>query len=126
MTHKEFYSELVEKFPLMYSCRDVSVGAGWYKIILSLSRNIQRHIDQRKESIKWCKKNDKPVPDEIEQVVVVQIKEKFGGLRFYYGGGDDCIGGMVRMAESWAGEQRDTQWLKVLCADHYEERMTPR
>lgn len=40
------------------------------------------------------------VPDPIPQVVVMQVKEKFGTLRFYYTGGDDEISGMVRMAES--------------------------
>jgi hypothetical protein len=33
-------------------------------------------------------------------VVATQVKEKFGGLRFYYTGGDDKIRGMVFMAES--------------------------
>ena len=31
---------------------------------------------------------------------ITQIKEKFGGLRFYYNGGDNEIDGMVRLAES--------------------------
>jgi len=33
------------------------------------------------------------------KVTVEQIKEKFGGLRFYYSGGDDNIRGMVYLAE---------------------------
>ena len=33
-------------------------------------------------------------------VTVTQIKEKFGGLCFYYNGGDDDIFGMTRLAES--------------------------
>jgi hypothetical protein len=33
-------------------------------------------------------------------VYIDQIKEKFGGLRFYYHGGDDEISGMVWLAES--------------------------
>ena len=40
------------------------------------------------------------VAREIPQVVVDQVKEKFGTLRFYYTGGDDEISGMVRMAEA--------------------------
>ena len=33
-------------------------------------------------------------------IQIDQIKEKFGGLRFYYHGGDDTIYGMVSLAES--------------------------
>jgi hypothetical protein len=75
------------------------------------------------------------VPDEVPQVEVHQIKEKFGGLRFYYGGGDAEISGMVRMAESWAdvaceecgaiGKRRDGGWIRTLCDTHeaeYQER----
>tara|TARA_B100000900_G_scaffold407158_1_gene419377 strand:- start:186 stop:476 length:291 start_codon:yes stop_codon:yes gene_type:complete len=35
---------------------------------------------------------------------VVQIKEKFGGLRFYYEGGDKYVEGLVTMAESYSYE----------------------
>jgi hypothetical protein len=63
---------------------------------------------------------------------VAQIKEKFGGLRFYYDGGDDKIDGMVRMAEAWAdrsceecgkpGTTRNTGWIKTLCDEHDAQR----
>jgi hypothetical protein len=63
---------------------------------------------------------------------VAQIKEKFGGLRFYYDGGDDVINGMVRMAEAWAGHtceecgapgtSRDGGWIKTLCDTHHNLR----
>jgi hypothetical protein len=63
---------------------------------------------------------------------VRQIKEKFGGLRFYYDGGDGTVDGMVRMAESWAahsceecgklGKSRSGGWIKTLCNEHEEQR----
>lgn len=82
-------------------------------------------------------------PHEIIPAVpwinVVQIKEKFGGLRFYYDGGDDQIQGMVTMAELWAhrtcekcgnrGEQREGGWIRTLCDVHeaeYQKRMKER
>lgn len=37
--------------------------------------------------------------ETISQVVATQVKEKFGGLRFYYDGGDEKIDGMVWLAE---------------------------
>jgi len=41
-----------------------------------------------------------PPVDPNRQVVALQVKEKFGTLRFYYSGGDDYIRGVVSMAES--------------------------
>jgi hypothetical protein len=98
-----------------------SVGPGWWPIIESLSANIQQHID-------WANRKEKVCP----QVVVEQVKEKFGGLRFYYQGGDEQIHGMVRMAEAWAscsceecgspGERRGGGWVRTLCDFHVAER----
>lgn len=72
----------------------------------------------------------------VEWVRVSQIKEKFGGLRFYYDGGDDTIGGMVTMAEAWAGhtcEQcgnkgmtRGGGWIRTLCDEHEAEYLKKR
>ena len=65
------------------------------------------------------------------QVVVIQVKEKFGTLRFYYDGGDDHIHGLVRMAEAMSsvtcetcgvpGKQRSGGWIRTLCDFHEEE-----
>lgn len=72
------------------------------------------------------------ITPKVNNVVAVQIKEKFGGLRFYYEGGDDQVSGMVRMAESWAavtceecgapGKQQPGGWIKTLCDAHKKER----
>jgi hypothetical protein len=76
------------------------------------------------------------VTPKVEWIRVQQIKEKFGGLRFYYDGGNDEISGMVRMAELWAGrtcetcgnkgERRSGGWIRTLCDTHeaeYQNRM---
>lgn len=42
----------------------------------------------------------KEVPEKIQRVIVDQVKEKFGGMRFNYDGGDDYIAGLVQMAET--------------------------
>ena len=78
----------------------------------------------------------KPVPEEVNWVVLDQIKEKFGGLRFYYSGGDDMVDGMVRMAEAMScticeqcgnqGFVRGSGWIKTLCDRHHEEREQKR
>ena len=123
---------LCEKYPKIFSDRNASMmetcmcwgfehNDGWYNIIDQLCANIQSHI-------KWKNKNSEVVP----QVVATQVKEKFGGLRFYYNGGDDVVDGMVRMAESWAaytceqcgnvGSTRGGGWIRTLCDKHEEER----
>lgn len=76
------------------------------------------------------------ITPRVEWIRVHQIKEKFGGLRFYYDGGCDEIHGMVTMAEVWAhhacetcgnvGTQRSGGWIRTLCDKHeaeYQERM---
>lgn len=72
------------------------------------------------------------VPEEIPQVVVQQVKEKFGTLRFYYAGGDDYIRGLTSMAESMSactceecgapGKSIGGGWVTTLCETHATER----
>ena len=123
--YDEFEKSMHERFPKMFAepYGGFAIGPGWWPILESLCEGIQSHID-------WWNKNreDRPV---VEQVVVEQIKEKFGGLRFYYQGGDDTIQGMVRMAEAWAAkhceecgepaQRRSGGWIRTLCDKHEEE-----
>jgi len=109
-------------------CWGFECGDGWYQILDSLCGQIQHHIDWQNKNFEKGFTQYKQVP----QVVAVQVKEKFGGLRFYYDGGDDIIGGMVRMAESWAantceecgspGTMRNGGWIRTLCDKHEAER----
>ncbi len=114
--YEVFAKRMEERFPKMFGepYGGFAVGEGWWPILEKLCNNIQSHID-------WKNRETVIVP----QVVVEQIKEKFGGLRFYYQGGDDTIDGMVRMAESWAGHsceecgnpgtRRSGGWIRTLC-----------
>ena len=118
-----FAKLMEERFPKMFAepYGGFACGEGWWPILEVLCGQIQHHID-------WKNKQSEVVP----QVTVNQIKEKFGGLRFYYSGGDDTIDGMVRMAESWAsrscetcgapGTRREGGWIKTLCDTHETER----
>lgn len=66
-----------------------------------------------------------------EDVYISQIKEKFGGLRFYvYGINDELFDFICEMEEKSytvcekcgePGKVRDTSWIKTLCDEHYEE-----
>lgn len=122
-----FAKHMEERFPKMFAepYGGFCCGEGWWPILEKLCSNIQHHID-------WKNKQSEVVP----QVTVAQIKEKFGGLRFYYDGGDDEIRGMVRMAEAWAdascetcgapGTSRSGGWIKTLCDHHEAERESTR
>jgi hypothetical protein len=128
--YEVFAKKMEEQYPKMFSGRygGFAVGQGWYPILEALCANIQSHID-------WANRDSEVVP----QVVVEQIKEKFGGLRFYYQGGDEQIHGMVRMAEAWAanccedccapGKRRSGGWIRTLCDLHeaeHQERLRNR
>lgn len=73
----------------------------------------------------------RPVPNKVQRVVVEQVKEKFGTLRFYYRGGDEQVCGMVRMAEAMSGVTCEEcgspgttggqGWITTLCSQHREE-----
>ena len=116
-------------------CWGFECGDGWYNIINTLCANIQSHIDWRNSTQELLLKDNpynRPIPNEIHQVLVDQVKEKFGTLRFYYHGGDDVVNGMVRMAESMSavtcevcgdyGYPSQGGWITTLCDKHHEER----
>ena len=123
--YEEFVKRMVEAYPKMFAepYGGFAVGPGWWPILEALCSQIQHHID-------WKNKKSMIVP----QVNVAQIKEKFGGLRFYYDGGDEYISGLVSMAESWAacscetcgtpGERREGGWIRTLCDTHETERQS--
>lgn len=68
------------------------------------------------------------VTEKVTQVVAAQVKEKFGGLRFYYDGGDEYINGLAAMAESMSyitceecgspGAPTSGGWVRTLCKEH--------
>ena len=135
--YEKFSEEMYTAFPKIFvrPFGGFAIGPGWYQIIRSLCKNIQSYIDSRdcyRLSLMKSNPMNRALPEQIEQVTVDQIKEKFGGLRFYYSGGDEKIDGMVTMAESWAahtcetcgkpGKSRDGGWIRTLCDEHEAER----
>lgn len=118
----DFEKQMRSKYPLMLNdgYGGFCVSTGWYQLIETLCDNIQNYLD-------WKNKKQLIVP----QVKVVQVKEKFGGLRFYYDGGDEHIHGMVQIAEAMSvhicevcgkpGKLRSGGWIRTLCDDHHVE-----
>jgi hypothetical protein len=95
---EELDKKLCEDFPKIFKDRDGDMrftlmcfgfchGDGWYNIVRNMCYVIQFHIDQMPQD-----------QQELCQVVAIQVKEKFGSLRFYYSGGDSYINGVVGMA----------------------------
>lgn len=72
------------------------------------------------------------VPDKVYQVIAVQVKEKFGTLRFYYDGGDEYVRALENMAESMSartcevcgnpGKVYRDGWHSTLCPTHAKEQ----
>ncbi len=124
------FAEKMEKaYPEMFSkpYGGFAVDPGWWPILEALCGQIHHHVKWKQEQ-----KDKYGRGDGCPDVIVEQIKEKFGGLRFYYSGGDDTVSGMVRMAESWAscvceecgspGRSRSGGWIKTLCDKHEAKR----
>jgi len=101
-------------------CWGFDCGDGWYNIIDNLCATIKN----REYNLTLHKK-------EYSPVVATQVKEKYGGLRFYYTGGDDYIDGAVAFAEYMSevtcevcgkpGKQRGVMWMYTTCDEHTRE-----
>jgi len=118
---------------------------GWYWLVDNLCDSIQRYVDNRNEGVRIRNKareegkevysdSDQPWKKEEEwEVEATQVKEKFGGLRFYISGGDDYIYGMIDFAEHLSYkicekcgstenvEQTKGGWIATLCSKCMEE-----
>ena len=134
--YEEFAKKMETEYPRMFSglYGGFAVGEGWWPLLEKLCGTIQRHIDwanDTRKALLIANPYNHKIPDECPQVVVEQIKEKFGTLRFYYQGGDDYISGAVSLAESLTGhlceecggfgKVRHGGWIRVLCDQHEAE-----
>ena len=110
--------ELLEQKEMVYPIQfGFECGDGWFWLVDQLMSSIQN----------YCKNNKKP------SISVTQIKEKFGGLRFYYDGGNDKINGMVWFAENLSYQicetcgttnhvgQTTKGWIYTICKDCLEK-----
>ena len=114
---KELQTILFVRYPEMFkqgetTCmsRGICCGDGWFDLIDVLCDRIQRRVEIS--------------PDVMCEVS--QVKEKFGGLKFYISGGDEYIKGLINFAESMSykictecGGSSDNQakrgWIYTLC-----------
>lgn len=140
-THDAFAKKMAEKYPRYFGDRikygGFAIGEGWYPIIEVLISHIDHYTkskrNKRAYDLRKIREENIPlkVTPKMNWIKVEQIKEKFGGLRFYYQGGDEYISGLVSMAESWAsrscetcgdiGKRRSGGWIRTLCDLHEEQ-----
>jgi len=98
-------------------CFGFNVGDGWFSLLWNL-----------------CNKIDKI--EKPENFEVVQVKEKFGGLRFYTNYTNEEISKLIRKAEEISykicdrcgapGKVQGVGWIVTLCDDCFKEREKER
>lgn len=112
--------DIHQKYPKIFVAKiGFECDSGWYKIIDKLCSDIQEYIDKTGE----------------EQVIATQVKEKFGGLRFYINAASDHVYDLIHAAEKESyktcelcgkeGKPRDSGWIKTLCEAHWAAHGNP-
>ena len=123
--------ELCQKFPKLYKdrnapmnttcmCWGFDVGTGWYNLIYNLSEKLEALI------------NNLPQKDQ-EHFCAVQVKEKFGGLRFYMTSQTKEMSEEITKAESLSyhtcedcgsnqAKQNNEGWISTLCSPCRKKR----
>lgn len=137
--YPQFFSNK-DKTPMESSmCFGIETGNGWYEILDHLCWKIKQHEDNNRWRKEWENKKNQEIKDsmgfsiegtteEYFPVKFDQVKEKYGGLRIYFSGGDDYINGLVSMAEAISysvceicgnkGEANKSGWISVRCEAH--------
>jgi len=122
---KELQDRLYKEYPEIFQeikkpgRGGIAAGDGWYVLIDNLCKSIQKHMN---------------LGDDMK-ITATQVKEKFGGLRFYFAGGDASIRNLVYTAETMSfeiceecarpGKKRpERSWIRTLCNDCNEARVT--
>jgi hypothetical protein len=145
----QIFEELAKRWPDLYSKSDVQyygVGPGWLNIIDTLCGLISNKVDNRKRLLKYeqeqvgenrsierIEKYQNEIEEAIEELPTIsQVKEKYGGLRFYVYGATEEVYNYIDFAEAMSmrtceecgapGEPRSDGWTKTLCDRHHRER----
>ena len=134
--NEKSWDALYQKYPYLFSNKDKDVriscmawgcdcGLGWYDIMSVLCWMITQHENNIVWQTEYKQKTDPEYKSDYFPVKFDQVKEKFGGLRIYFSGGDEYVEGLVSMAESFSykvcevcGERGDSNkngWVVTLC-----------
>jgi len=124
---------------------EFSIGEGWYDIVDMLCGALSKDIERVKHRLKYAMENPaakfSQTIEELESAVakareelptLVQVKEKFGTMRFYVDGGTAEMHNYISFAEAMTsrtcevcgdrGQSRQGGWVRVLCDKHSREQ----
>ena len=120
---------LRQKCPRLYKDGIIFECAhGWFDIVHDLSIKIEKILEDYAERYKV------PEGEEVEEIEMfaVQVKEKYGTLRFYMSSETDEITDLIRNAEALSSQtcencgspakMRGTRWVEVKCDKCYQEK----
>jgi hypothetical protein len=101
---------------------------GWYKILHDLSTKIEIILEKNAEKYKICEGKE----NEYCEMYAIQIKEKYGTLRFYMSCETDEISDLISETEALSSQtcescgamakMRGTRWFEVKCDNCFKER----
>ena len=135
----ELQDKLYQKYPNLFSNKTKSptescmswgceVGNGWYDILSCLCDSVVEYENMIKNNNIWSEKQFGEPAQKYKNYCPVkfdQVKEKYGGLRVYFSGGDDYIDGLISMAETMSyktceicgtpGKPNTHGWINTLC-----------
>lgn len=137
-----------------YHFHGFECGDGWFDIIDQLCGHIDSYVGwnaQKRQSLivfkklraegkeseipNWARGEYKldNIPDEIPYPIARQVKEKFGGLRFYVDPYNNVMGEVIAFAEGMSmriceecgkpGKSGGIGWVKVMCPEHLAIRV---
>jgi hypothetical protein len=150
---EQFFEDLAKSYPELMEKSSIGehigVGAGWFSIIDALCSNIYSPLYCAKSALKaavdyprndnneYLNKCESMYAKELEELPeIVQIKEKFGDLRFYIHNGTDRVDTLIRFAESMSRRTCEEcgkpgtiddhgGWFKTHCEDHTRKPASP-
>ena len=116
-----WFDKIFVKNPKVYkNLKYIECSEGWSRLIANVSSTIEQYIIREIPHL------------QQENYYAEQVKQKFGGLRFYFSKTDPFINGAITLAEIHSfyvcekcGNSAITRNLKgyliTLCDSHYEE-----
>lgn len=149
MTH--LYEKLRAAYPSMFADTDpynVGIGDGWYNIVDTLCASMMHHVKYHNDDVKarlqkieaGTRTREEYTEEQLALMTVpriVQIKEKFGSLRFYADGIDNKrFEHWIELAEMLSsrtcevcggpGTIRTDGWHRCMCDAHEAEYQSTR
>jgi len=133
----ELTQKIFDDFPRLFKGKDYGmqvnlmcfgfeVDDGWFNIIYELCAGIEAEFKKLSEA-------QQAEALKEDHYIAAQVKEKFGGLRFYMEGETKEMSDLISKAEEASfktcevcgepGEPKRGGWIKTLCDEHNENQL---